>query len=174
MVLTLPLLVFLLAFVLFNGLRRWLERIGLGRLPGVGPVLPSRLRYVLSFAVIGAGGRGVDNITDLRSENIVALCDVDWERAAKTFAKYPDVPRYKDFRIMLEKQKDIDAVTVGTPDHFHAVAALAATPRDADFAASWQILNYSNWLNQGNEKMELLTAVKVVALFLAEWCGVAE
>ncbi len=43
-----------------------------------------------------------------------------------------------------------------------SVAALAATPRDADFAASWQILNYSGWLNQGNEKMELLTAVKPV------------
>jgi predicted dehydrogenase len=62
----------------------------------------------------------------MEKENIVALCDVDWIKAAKTFAKHPDVPRYKDFRIMLEKQKDIDAVTVGTPDHFHAVAAMAA------------------------------------------------
>ena len=52
----------------------------------------------------------------METENIVALCDADWERAARTFAKYPNAPRYKDFRVMLEKQgKDIDAVTVGTP-----------------------------------------------------------
>jgi hypothetical protein len=60
------------------------------------------------------------------TENIVALCDADWERAADSFASRPGIPRYKDFRVMLEKQKDIDAVIVATPDHFHAVAALPA------------------------------------------------
>jgi len=92
-------------------------------LGGPGFVAPSDK---LNIAGIGCGGQGGGDLGQMSKENIVALCDVDWERAAKTFAKYPDVPRYKDFRIMLERQKDIDAVTVGTPDHFHAVAALAA------------------------------------------------
>ena len=92
-------------------------------LGGPGFVAPSDK---LNIAGIGCGGQGGGDLSRMDKENIVALCDVDWERAAKTFAKYPAVPRYKDFRIMLEKQKDIDAVTVGTPDYFHAVAALAA------------------------------------------------
>ena len=56
----------------------------------------------------------------------MALCDVDDNRAAETFKKFPKAKRYKDFRVMLEKQKDIDAVTVSTPDHTHAVAAVMA------------------------------------------------
>jgi hypothetical protein len=80
----------------------------------------------LNIAAIGSGGMGAGNIERCSHENIVALCDVDDERAAKTFTKYPQVPRYKDFRIMLEKQKDIDAVIVATPDHVHAVAGMAA------------------------------------------------
>jgi len=62
----------------------------------------------------------------LKSENIVALCDVDWERAAKTFERFPNAVSYRDFRVMLEKEKGIDAVVVATPDHTHAVATMAA------------------------------------------------
>jgi predicted dehydrogenase len=80
----------------------------------------------LNIAVIGCGGQGAGDIAQFKNENIVALCDADWVQAARTFARFPDVPRYKDFRVMLEKQKDIDAVLVATPDHFHAVAAMAA------------------------------------------------
>jgi predicted dehydrogenase len=80
----------------------------------------------LDLGVIGAGGRGADDIEELKGENIVALCDVDTDRAASTFAKYPKAVRYRDFRVMLEKEKGIDAVVVATPDHVHAVASLAA------------------------------------------------
>jgi len=80
----------------------------------------------LNIAGIGVGGQGGGDLSRMESENIMALCDVDWVRAARTFKKFPDVPRYRDFRVMLEKQKDIDAVVVGTPDHVHAVAAMAA------------------------------------------------
>jgi len=80
----------------------------------------------LNIAGIGVGGQGGGDLQQMESENIVALCDVDWERAARTFERHPDVPRYKDFRIMLDKQKDIDAVVVATPDHTHAVAVMAA------------------------------------------------
>ncbi|MHC4213608.1 MAG: Gfo/Idh/MocA family protein [Planctomycetota bacterium] len=78
----------------------------------------------LNIAFIGVGGQGERNIGSLSGENIVALCDVDQARAAKMYESYPDVPRYKDFRKMLDKQKNIDAVVVTTPDHSHAVAAM--------------------------------------------------
>jgi len=81
----------------------------------------------LNIACIGAGGKGRSDIANISTENIVALCDVDEKRAAPTFKKYPKVKKYKDFRKMLEKEyKNIDAVTVSTPDHTHAVAAMAA------------------------------------------------
>ena len=80
----------------------------------------------LNIAVIGAGGRGSEDLQQLDDENIVALCDVDQERAAGSFKKYPNAKRYTDFRVMLEKEKGIEAVVVATPDHTHAVAAMAA------------------------------------------------
>jgi hypothetical protein len=80
----------------------------------------------LNIGVIGAGGRGADDLEDLQSENIVALCDVDQERAAETFKKFPSAKRYQDFRVMLEKETGLDAVLVATPDHTHAVATMAA------------------------------------------------
>ena len=80
----------------------------------------------LSVAFIGVGGQGERNIAELRDQSIVGLCDVDEERAADTFKLYPDTPKYHDFRRMLEKQKDIEAVVVTTPDHTHAVAAMMA------------------------------------------------
>src|SRR5208283_2267420 len=80
----------------------------------------------LNIAGIGIGGRGADDLRELSGENIVALCDVDWGYAANTFKKYPQAKLYKDYRKMLEEQKDIDAVVVATPDHQHAIVSMAA------------------------------------------------
>lgn len=80
----------------------------------------------LNIAGIGIGGMGAGDLREMAGENIVALCDVDWNYAAKTFDEYPGAKRYKDFRVMLEKQKDIDAVVVATPDHTHALISMAA------------------------------------------------
>jgi predicted dehydrogenase len=80
----------------------------------------------LNIAGVGIGGMGAEYLRECESENIVALADVDDEFAAKTFTKYPAAKRYRDFRVMLDKQKDIDAVIVGTPDHTHAVVTMAA------------------------------------------------
>lgn len=81
---------------------------------------------MLNIAGIGVGGMGANNLENLRGQNIVALCDVDHAYAAKTFRKYPKARVWTDYREMLEKQKDIDAVVIATPDHTHAVIALAA------------------------------------------------
>jgi predicted dehydrogenase len=81
----------------------------------------------INIAVIGAGGRGRANIQAVaKTENIVALCDVDDVRAAESYRQFPKVPVYHDFRAMLEKQKNIDAVIVATPDHLHAHASIMA------------------------------------------------
>ena len=80
----------------------------------------------LNIATIGAGGMGAKNTEACAGENIVALCDVDSDRAAETFQKFPNAKQYTDFREMLEKQKDIDAVIVATADHTHAVASMMA------------------------------------------------
>jgi predicted dehydrogenase len=80
----------------------------------------------LNIACVGVGGMGRNDVKGVSTENIVALCDADWTRAAETFADFPKAKKYSDFRVMLEKEKDIDAITVTTPDHNHAVIAMAA------------------------------------------------
>src|SRR5262245_47587468 len=71
----------------------------------------------LNIAGIGAGGKGAVDISSCESENIVALCDVDEHQAASMFTKFPSAKRYRDFRVMFDKEaKNIDAVTVSTPD----------------------------------------------------------
>ena len=80
----------------------------------------------LKIAGIGVGGMGGGNLTNLAAEDIVALCDVDQAFAAGTFNKFPNAKRWKDFREMLEKQPEIEAVLIATPDHTHAMIALAA------------------------------------------------
>jgi Oxidoreductase family, NAD-binding Rossmann fold/Oxidoreductase family, C-terminal alpha/beta domain len=80
----------------------------------------------LNFAAIGSGGQGAVNLSAAApTENIVALCDVDDNRAAPSLALYEKATRYKDFRKMLDKEgKNIDAVIVAIPDHMHATAAI--------------------------------------------------
>ncbi len=81
----------------------------------------------LNIAGIGVGGRGASDLEALESENIVVLCDADWDRGSGTFKKYPKTRNYKDFRRMLDKEaNNIDAVVIGAPDHIHAPAAIMA------------------------------------------------
>ena len=77
----------------------------------------------LNIAVVGIGGMGHANINAVKeTENIVALCDVNWDYAKDVFNEFPKAKRYWDYRRMLdEMDKDIDAVIVATPDHTHAI-----------------------------------------------------
>jgi predicted dehydrogenase len=97
--------------------------------------IPSRLLGAdapsnkLNIAGIGVGGMGGGNLRQCERENIIALCDVDSKYAGRTFKRYPKAKVYKDYRVMFDKQKDIDAVVIATPDHTHAVITIAAMER---------------------------------------------
>jgi len=80
----------------------------------------------LNIASIGVGGQGQSDVFGCRRENIVALCDVDAKQASRAFAYFKKLPKFKDYRKMLEQVKEIDAITVTTPDHTHAPAAYMA------------------------------------------------
>ncbi len=85
----------------------------------------------LNIAAIGAGGKGYSDIMNCAAtENIVALADPDDKRAERTFKQFPQVPKYKDFRRMFDKEANhIDAVLVSCPDHVHGTAAMWAIVR---------------------------------------------
>ncbi|HEY8061334.1 MAG TPA: Gfo/Idh/MocA family oxidoreductase [Gemmatimonadales bacterium] len=100
----------------------------------------------LNIAIVGCGGQGMENASNLTSQNIVALCDVDFgyvdrsladrlrivdgkepgENSLKLRDQFMAAKRYADFRELLDKQKDIEALVVATPDHAHAIIAKSA------------------------------------------------
>ena len=94
---------------------------------GKGFVAPSDK---LNIAGIGAGGKGAGDLAEFAKSanvNIVAFCDVDEAQAAGSVKSFPKARFYYDYREMLEKEKNnIDAVSVSTPDHTHAIATMAA------------------------------------------------
>lgn len=85
----------------------------------------------LAVAGIGVGGRGADNLRALdgTGASIVALCDCDERQAGAAFARYPEARRYTDWRRLLDRERDLDAVVISTPDHNHAAIAIAAMQR---------------------------------------------
>ncbi len=104
-------------------------------LGGSGKVAPSDK---LNIACVGVGGKGRSDITGISSDNVIALCDVD-DTQMQGFANFAakqetteyttlfeKANKYRDYRVMLDKEKDIDAVVISTPDHNHAVIAMMA------------------------------------------------
>jgi len=85
----------------------------------------------LSIAFIGVGGRAEGHVRSLAmEENIAAFCDVDEANAGEIYKEFPHVPRYRDFRVMLDRHwKELDAVVISTPDHTHFVATIACMER---------------------------------------------
>jgi hypothetical protein len=93
-------------------------------LGGVGYTAPSDK---LNIAGIGVGGMGKRNLDNLSSENIVALCDVDWKYTKHTFDAFPKAKKYWDWRKMYDEMGDqFDAVVIATADHTHAITAAHA------------------------------------------------
>jgi predicted dehydrogenase len=86
----------------------------------------------LRVAIVGAGGRGMDNLDAVAASSgasIVALCDCDERQAAKAFERFPSAARFSDWRRLMDRERDFDAVLVSTPDHNHAIVAIAAMRR---------------------------------------------
>ncbi len=107
--------------------------LALGKVDSAGNVPPSQR---LNMGCVGIGNRAnavIGGLTKKGTAVPVAFADVDYfnsERAEKTLEAFPDVPRFEDFRVMLDKMgNDIDAVSVVTPDHTHFVIALEAMRR---------------------------------------------
>ncbi len=93
-------------------------------LGGVGYKAPSD---TLNIAGVGIGGKGFTDLKNMASENIVALCDVDWKYAQRTFDAFPNAKKFWDWREMFDKMgNDIDAVAIATADHTHAIVAANA------------------------------------------------
>src|SRR6516225_5930656 len=104
-----------------------LGAIGVGSATGSAFAPPRPDRDKLTLAIVGCGGQGAENLHQVSGENIVALCDVDDQRASEAFKKYPKVRRFRDYRKMLETMdRQIDAVVVSIPDHMHAPVSLMA------------------------------------------------
>ena len=106
-------------------------RAGFGSVPSLRALGYKPFYDKLNVASIGCGGQGGVDLNDAaKTENIVAMCDVDEARSAANFKKFEKVPKYKDFRVMLDKEgKNIDACTIGIPDFMHATVALACMQR---------------------------------------------
>ena len=80
----------------------------------------------LNIACIGIGGQGAANLAGVKGQNLVALCDVDDQRAGKAYVEHPKAAKFYDFRVMFDKmEQEIDAVVVSTPDHTHAAITMA-------------------------------------------------
>ena len=133
----------------------------------------------MNIACIGAGGKGRSDTDLCATENIVALCDVDDEKAAPQLQKYPGATFYRDWRELLDKEKNIDAVVISTPDHTHAAIASAAikmgkhvycqkpltqTVHEArylrDLAAEYKVVTQMG--NQGSAASGLRRAVEII------------
>ena len=96
-------------------------------LGGRGNMPPSETIQVAGIGVGGVGHGQLIGISQQANTQIVALCDVDDVYAARTYKRFPQAKRYRDYRELLDKEGDkIDAVYCGTPDHTHAVITLAA------------------------------------------------
>ena len=118
-----------------------------------GKTAPSDKLNIASIGVGGMGGGDVGHVS--RGNNMVALCDVDLKRGARSFKAHPQAKVYRDFRKMFDEMSDkIDAVTVSTPDHTHAVAVMAAIKRGKHVYCQ-KPLAHSVW-----EVRELMKAAK--------------
>src|ERR1700723_1754380 len=109
---------------LASGSARALVPGAFGSVPSLSELGYKSFNEKLNIAAVGVGGRGAQNLSNLLSENIVALCDVDSRQGGPTFKHFDKAAQYSDFRRMLDKEgANIDAVVISTADHMHATIA---------------------------------------------------
>lgn len=94
-------------------------------LPGADQEPPSQRLNIAGIGVGGQGGGVLRQLAEL-GQNVVALCDVDSRYAARAFQAYPQAETFQDYRVLLDRRRDIDAVVIATPDHMHAPVTVAA------------------------------------------------
>jgi predicted dehydrogenase len=115
-----------------TGRREFLRKTGLAGVgfwvAGTAPAQdrPRGANDRLNVAVIGVGGRGRANLDAVRTENIVALCDIDATRLGQASERFPRAERFADYRQLFDRVRNLDAVVVSTPDHHHAPATALA------------------------------------------------
>ena len=80
----------------------------------------------LNLAIIGAGGRGADNLRGVQSENVAILCDVSEANLNLAAQTYPNARKIADFRKVYDHAKEFDAVVISTTEHTHAFATMPA------------------------------------------------
>ena len=96
-------------------------------LGGKGFLAPSDKLIVAGVGVGGKGESDLDLIHKGGISEIAFLCDVDDRSAANSRKRFPKATYYKDYRELLDREhKNIDGVVVSTPDHNHAMIAMAA------------------------------------------------
>ncbi len=101
-------------------------------LGGQGFIAPSDQ---LNIAGIGIGGKGRSDIINSSvkgRERVVGLCDIDpsgKHGVLDTIKDFPNANFYTDFRRLLDSEKNLDAITISTPDHTHGVIAMEAMNR---------------------------------------------
>jgi hypothetical protein len=109
--------------------------LGLAVLNDSGSARGFAVNEQLQIAVVGVGGRGKDFVAEegwssVRQQmggRIAALCDVNRQKAADAFQRYPDVPKFEDFRVMIDEMgRRLDGVIIATPDHAHAAPSAYA------------------------------------------------
>lgn len=83
----------------------------------------------LRIAAIGVGNRGETNVLTVAGEEVAALCDVDRRYLDERGERFPQARRYADYRELLDRERDLDAVVISSPDHTHAHVARWALQR---------------------------------------------
>lgn len=100
--------------------------------PRFAPAGEPRPGEKLRLAILGVAARGGENLEGLQGEEIVALCDIDEQRLAAAARAFPQAKTYVDYRELLDRERDVQAVAISTPDHTHALPTLLALDRGLD------------------------------------------
>jgi predicted dehydrogenase len=90
---------------------------------------PSETVLHASFGASGMAGSDIGSLTASKNLKLVAVAEVDKSKTANIKKQFPECRIYDDFRVLLDKEKDLNSVNVSTPDHMHGSIAMSAMQR---------------------------------------------